>query len=607
MGTTKIHADLRILATSDIHMHVTGWDALRNAVTTGRGMDVLTHSITAARRAAPGTSILLDNGDTLQGTPMGDICARPRSGIPHPWPGVANALGYDALGLGNHDFDFGLPFLERIISQLDAPVLCASMIKGQVHGARSGIILKRLVACSDGQDRPLSIGITSVLPPQTAIWNHRHLVGRIAFDDGVSAAQRAVRLLRRDGADIVIMLCHSGLAPKPDAEGENFANALAARVRGIDAMILGHTHKTFPAPDHDGDSRTDPEKSTVHGVPAVMPGFAAQALGVIDLGLRWEKDKWRVANHVAVLHSPDIRHLPDRSVTAIAAPAVAATRDALDAPLSKVDLGFHSYFDMLQSGTATALVAGAMRSAIAAKVSETSLSVLPLLAAVAPMAVGGRSGPDHYVNVPQGVVRERHVAMMVPYPNTVWAAVMTGAELLDWAERAAAYFEPAGDGSLLVNHRAPAFNFDSLHGLDTVIDPFRPARYDTAGLCIAPGAHRVLSLTRNGVPVASTDTFLVAMTSYRGAGGGVFPGLTHDTNIVRTDIDLADAVRRELTRGAFTTGLDRSVWQFAPDLGKTVVIQTAPDAQTHLDEIARYAPEPTGLTDNGFLQVRVTL
>ncbi|WP_299297541.1 5'-nucleotidase C-terminal domain-containing protein [uncultured Tateyamaria sp.] len=608
MGSTKIHADLRILATSDIHMHVTGWDALRNTVTAGRGMDVLTHSIAAARRAAPGTCLLLDNGDTLQGTPMGDICARPRSGVPHPWPGVANALDYDALGLGNHDFDFGLPFLERIIGQLDAPVLCASLIKGTVHGAQSGVILNRQVACSDGQSRPLAIGITSVLPPQTAIWNHRHLIGRVAFDDGVSAAQRAVRLLRRDGADIVIMLCHSGLVAVPDPEGENFATAMAARVRGIDAMILGHTHKMFPAPDHDGDDRTDPDKSTVHGIPAVMPGFAAQTLGVIDLGLRWEKDKWRAASHVTALHNPDIRHLPDRSVTAIAAPAVSATRAALDAPIIKVDRGFHSYFDMLQSGTANALVAGAMRNAIADKVVDTSLSALPLLSAVAPMAVGGLSGPDHYVNVPEGVIRERHVAMMVPYPNAVWAAVMTGAELQEWAERAAAYFAPDHTpDTLLVNALAPSFNFDSLHGLDTVIDPFQPARYDAAGRCIDPDAQRIVSLSYDGIALEPTHTFLVAMTSYRGAGGGVFPGLTHDTNIVRTDIDLAQAVRAELANGAGSNGPDGSVWRFAPDLGQTVVIQTSPDAEAHLDDIAPLAPEPIGLSDKGFLNVRVTL
>ncbi len=590
-------------------MHLTGQDVLRNTVTPNRGLDVLATVISAARRAAPGTSILLDNGDSLQGTPLGDACAAPGTAEPHPWPAMVNALGYDAIGLGNHDFDFGLGVLERITRAITPPVLCASLIKGRIASVQANTILVRSVACSDGVHRDLAIGITSVLPPQTAIWNQRHLVGRVAFDTGVDATRRAVRALRRGGADLVILLCHSGLSPVPDGEGENFSTAVAAQVRGIDAMVLGHTHRLFPADDHDGGPQCDPVKGTVHGVPAVMPGFAAQALGVIDLGLRWSASRgWRVGKHVVALHTPGKRHTPDPQMTRIAAPALAATRDALDAPLARTQTGFNSYFDMLQSGTATSLVARAMRRVIRDRVRDTPLAGLPLLASVAPMAVGGRAGPDHYVDAPAGMIRERHVSMMVPYPNVVWAAVMSGQELWAWAERAATFFAPgASADGLLVDPGAPSFNFDSLHGLHTVIDPFKPPKYNVMGKPVASDGGRIVSLSHAGTPVHPDHLFLVAMTSYRGAGGGAFPGLTHETNIVRTDVDLAHALRDEITGTDLPTHPAPSVWQFVNGLDASVLIETAPAAQAHLNDIARFAPEPAGRSEAGFLRIRVTI
>ena len=107
MGSPQITSDLRILATSDVHMHITGWDALHNDIAADRGMDLLVRRIDMARRDAPGACLLLDNGDSLQGTPVGTTCARWPEEAAHPWPTVLNALDYDAVGLGNHDFDFG--------------------------------------------------------------------------------------------------------------------------------------------------------------------------------------------------------------------------------------------------------------------------------------------------------------------------------------------------------------------------------------------------------------------------------------------------------------------------------------------------------------------
>ncbi|MEL6451698.1 MAG: 5'-nucleotidase C-terminal domain-containing protein [Pseudomonadota bacterium] len=599
---------MRILATTDVHMHITGWDALRDRTVARSGMDVLAHTITAARAAARGDCVLVDNGDALQGTPEGNICAQPGVVPDHPWPAILNALAYDAAGLGNHDFDFGLDQLEQAMTQAEAPVLCASIPDGSVAGVVQEAILHRRIRCSDGEVRPLALGITSVLPPQTEVWNHRHLHGRLHFDTGVVAARAAVERLRAGGADLVLVLCHAGLCAVPDPMGENFATAMAAEVPGIDAMVLGHTHKLFPAVDHGGDAACDPDAGTVHGVPAVMPGFAAVRLGVIDLGLHWTADGWQVAQHSVALMRPDHDTAPDATITDLAAPAIAATQRALSAPLAHTPIGFHSYFEMLQSGTATALIADVMRSTVRRAVDGTALAALPLVAAVSPMAVGGQSGAGNYVYVPPGKVCERHLVMLGPYQNAIWAVVLTGAELWDWAERSAVYFGPTpGALSPLVAASAPSYNFDALHGLRTVIDPFRPARYDVMGAVIDRGAQRVVALTHEGTPVQPTDRYLVAMTSYRAAGGGVFPGIDAQSDVLRTEVDLTQALRRHMLTTPFPDQPAPTVWRFADGPPRHALVDTAPDAARHLEEIAPFEPQPMGLTDRGFLRMRVTV
>lgn len=262
---TSPTASLRIAATSDVHMHLTGWDPLRDVYARNNGMDRLASLIREARDSAGGAFVLVDNGDALQGTPLGDVCVD--SAANHPWPAILNALDYDAIGLGNHDFDFGLPFLNDVMGQADCRVLCTNVTTGSVACSAPFTILERRTLCSDGQDRLLRIGLASVLPPQTAVWNSRCLKDMVHFKGGVDAAKKAVSSLRDAGADLVILLCHSGLNDGLDTTGENFGATIASEVKGIDAIVLGHTHLRFPGPDHAGFAGVNAFNGTVHGVP----------------------------------------------------------------------------------------------------------------------------------------------------------------------------------------------------------------------------------------------------------------------------------------------------------------------------------------------------
>lgn len=600
MSSKRALAHLRILATSDVHMHITRWDPLTCSDSVGRGMDGLAWRIKTARATALGSCILLDNGDALQGTPMGDTCAQWPDDAHHPWPAVLGALEYDAVGLGNHDFDFGLPFLERIVAQMPVPVLCASIAAGGVRGVDQTALLRRNLRCSDGIERAMTIGITSVLPPQTSVWNKRHLSsGRLDFEDGELATRRAVRHLRAQGADVVVVLCHSGLAISGDAGGENFAAELAAKIDGIDALIMGHTHQRFPRTNGPTD---------LCGIPAVMPGFAAETLGVIDLDLDWTRQGWQVVKHHAALHDPQLEDPRGCEITNLAAPALTDTSTALDAQIGQSGTGLYNYFDMLKSGPTSALMARAMIRTIAGEVAGTALEHLPLIAAVAPIALGGRMGPQHFVEIAPGTLRARHIATLVPYPDTIWAIVLSGAALWAWAERSASYFAPQpSTRGRLVDPRVPAFNFDALHGLNACVDPFRPAGYDPAGRILDPNAQRVRMLSYKGRPLDPEASFLVAVSSYRGSGGGAFPGLDADTVVLRTDKRLFDALGDTVASGALPGATTPTVWNFASNRGQRVIVETSPNARSHLIDIAHFDPEVIGVNTDGFLEISVAI
>ncbi len=587
-------------------MHLTGWDALRDAPVQGRGMDRLATVIRDERANAPGGWLLLDNGDALQGTPLGDICADRSEG--HPWPAVLNALDYDAVGLGNHDFDFGLPFMDAVMGQVTCPVLCANASSAQMTSPAAHVVLDRQLHCSDGQIRPVRIGVTSVLPPQTGVWNRRCLDGTVRFEGGVHSASKAVRHLRDAGADLVVVLCHSGLTDGMDSTGENFAAAIASDVPGVDAMILGHTHLRFPGPDHAGFATVDTKKGTLSGVPAVMPAHAGAELGVIDLGLVYD-DGWRVTSQHVRRRGIDRTTATDVRVAEITAPIVAATQAHLNKPIAHVSQHLHSWFSMLRPSGAEALAARALRSTIKQAVAGTDLANLPLLASVAPAALGGRAGVGNFVDIPPGPFRERHVSMLCPYPNTVWAAVLTGAEIWDWIDRSLVFFGDDPDNSTtLVNPDAPAFNFDMLYGIEAEVDPYAPSAFDVTGHRVRRNATRVRRLSHKGCDVDPRARFVLAMTSYRGAGGGNFPGIGPDTRTVRTDVELRDALRAVVScADPLQAGSNTACWRFAGTAQKRRIIQTAPAAANHLSDIAAFEPSALGLDDNGFLQVEVTV
>ena len=273
-------------------MHITPWDYYADRANAAAGL-ARTATLIAAARAEVGACLLLDNGDFLQGSPMGDVEAK-RLGpqVQHAMIAAMNALGYDAGGLGNHEFSKGLDFLLNALDQARFPIVCANIARSL--GATPlqdrmlvppSVILDRKVSDTQGNHQTLRIGIIGLLPPQTTQWDRQTLGDTLVTRDIVDAAAAHVPALRAAGADIVVALSHSGIgAPFPVPQMEDATTALAA-LPGIDALIAGHTHQTFPSTTFPASASIDPVRGLLWGKPAVMPGFHGSHLGVIDLTL----------------------------------------------------------------------------------------------------------------------------------------------------------------------------------------------------------------------------------------------------------------------------------------------------------------------------------
>ncbi|RMF40897.1 MAG: 2',3'-cyclic-nucleotide 2'-phosphodiesterase, partial [Alphaproteobacteria bacterium] len=221
----------------------------------GAGGLVRLADLIAEARGEAASSLLLDNGDLLQGGALGDHLAA-TGGFgpdnPHPMIAAMNALGYDAAALGNHDLDYGVAFLQKALSAAAFPVLCANLFRGEGGTLLPGHrVLEREFTDDAGRAQPLRIGLVGVLPPQVTGWNHRHLAGRFTAGDCVAAVREAVPRLRRDGADLIVTLVHGGISARSASRQENAA-AEIARLDGVDAVIAGHQHRLFPGPDFAG-------------------------------------------------------------------------------------------------------------------------------------------------------------------------------------------------------------------------------------------------------------------------------------------------------------------------------------------------------------------
>lgn len=621
-------AHLRIMETTDLHVHVFPYNYYADKPDDTVGLARTAAHIDAIRAEAT-NALLIDNGDFLQGNPMGDYMAYEKGmqdGDVHPVIKAMNALGFDASTLGNHEFNYGLDFLMKSVNGAEFPIVSANVVKEMGASPTADttllkpyVILDHTVTDGAGEEHAIRVGLIGFVPPQIMNWDRKHLEGKVNARDIVETARAYVPQMKEEGADIIIALSHSGIGAAEHTEGMENASVPLAAVDGIDAVLTGHSHLVFPSPTYEGYAAVDAAKGTIHGKPATMGGFWGSHMGLIDLMIEKDGTAWRVLTH-EVSTRPIYERGEDRSITALveSAPRVEAAAQAEhDATLAYVrravgrtDAPLHSYFALVADDPSVQIVSIAQLWYITEMMKGTEHEGLPILSAAAPFKAGGRGGPEYYTDVPVGDVAIKNVADLYLYPNTIRAVKIDGAQLKGWLERSAGAFnqvEPGATDAPLLNPDFPSYNFDVIDGVTYQIDLSQPSRFDAKGVEINPGASRIVNLAYQGRPVTDDMEFIVATNNYRASGGGDFPGAKGDTIVFEgPDTNRDVIVRYIVEQGTITPSADAN-WTFAPMPGTTVLFETGPGAAPYADTVQGVAIEPAGDGPDGFALFRITL
>jgi 2',3'-cyclic-nucleotide 2'-phosphodiesterase/3'-nucleotidase len=613
--STAAELRLRILETTDLHMNLLSWDYYQDKPTTEYGL-ARTATLIKAARAEAKNSLLFDNGDLIQGSPLGDYVARVKplaTGQVHPAYKVLNALGVDAANIGNHEFNYGLPFLREAIAGAAFPYVNANVYvddgdkdpANDRHAFTPYVILERPWLDESGTRHTLKVGVIGFVPPQIMTWDQKNLTGRVTVRDIVETARRYVPEMKAKGADLVVAIPHSGFERGETVMFAENSVARLAEVPDVSAILFGHSHGEFPGRFFAGHAKVDLARGTINGVPAVMPGRWGDHLGVIDLTLDNASGTWKVKDSRA-----EIRPITDRatrkplveadpSIERLIAEEHAGTLAYVRGAVAQTAAPIISYFAQVADDPSVQIVSQAQLAYGRRALQGTDYEKLPLLSAAAPFKAGGRQGWNYYTDIAAGPIAVRNVADLYIYPNTIKAVKISGATVREWLEMSAGQFkriDPAGPPQQdLIEDSFRTYNFDTLDGVSYRIDVTQPARYDRDGKLVAPTARRITDLRHQGQAVSDDASFIVVTNNYRAAGGGNFPGLDGKSVVM----DAPDENREALVQYLASAGrIDPSAdnnWRIVPVPGIRLRFTSGAGGIAHLP---RY-PQIRLVKDNG--------
>lgn len=466
-------AHVVVVATTDVHGHATGWDYLAERPFPG-GLARAASAVDSLRALYPGQVVLLDAGDLIQGDPFATYFARVRPRDPHPVIDAMNLMAYDAATPGNHEFDFGVDVFHRAVAGA-----VFHYVSGNIFTLPSNTLEFPSVAVINRGG--IRVGITGFTTPGVMVWDRALLEGRVRVDR-ISHTAPGVLADLAGRVDLSIVLMHSGLdGPSSyDSTGvgpENVAVTLANDEHPPHLVVVGHTHRQFPPQD-------------INGVYYMQPPPHARGLAVAHVALVRRGQAWRV-----VSVKGEIIDLADRAEDPRVVRRLERDHQNVTQWLSE-PLAF-------AEGPMPALTARAEATPIVNFINtvQRRRTGAALSATAAFTTQGG---------IPRGDVLLSHVAGLYPYENTLRAIRITGQQLKAYLEHSAQYYTVDRRGNVGTDPDIPGYNFDIVSGAEYTIDLRLPA------------GERIRGLRVQGRPVRPTDSFTMAVNSYRQAGGGGF-------------------------------------------------------------------------------------
>jgi 2',3'-cyclic-nucleotide 2'-phosphodiesterase/3'-nucleotidase len=616
--------DLTILATTDVHNNYLDYDYFTDMPTEQTGLVRIATAIKEIRGQEPNV-LLFENGDSIQGNPFGEFLAKnpPQEGEVSPIMTLLNAMRYDAMVLGNHEFNFGLPYLNSVISGANFPVLGANVVT-HFTGApyfRPYTILVRNMTDRDGNLQSLRIGVLGVLTPQITTWDGAWLRGQARTLDGYETALRYVPEMKAAGADIVVVLAHTGIQDFPRKGGEeNFAYFLT-EIPGVDVVITGHSHEKFPGRAFERIKGADIQKGTINGIPVIMGGSFADTLGAISLTVRRGIDGWtRLDGGGRLIPVYDsaarkANFAADPELSALLAPQHQAVLEYIRSPVGSGEEGeaaggsltepLTSFFAVIRDDYSVQIINEAQIRYAEQVLASTAHAGLPILSAAAPFKAGGRQGPRYYTNVPAGPLAIKNIADLYVFPNTVVILKLTGAGIKEWLEHSAGQFNQLDTGNqgeqFIQNDDFPTYLFDVIDGngpsaLTYKIDTTQPAKYSRDGNVVNPGAQRIRDLRFNGAPIRADQEFALVTNNYRAYGGGNFPGGSPGNIILESPDESRQVILRYINERREISPRPDGNWELIlPKGAGPLLFLSSPDAAGSLPQGIRFVrTEETG-------------
>lgn len=613
--------NLRILETTDIHVNLANYDYYQDAETDKYGL-VKTASLIKQARTEAKNSLLFDNGDLIQGNPLGDYVAKIdplQPGETHPVYKAMNLLDYDAGNIGNHEFNYGLDFLKTSLSGSNFPYVNANVYVDDGTGEKNYFkpyeILDREVVDEDGETHSIKVGVIGFVPPQIMQWDKANLEGKVVTKDIVETAKHFIPKMKADGADIIVAIPHSGIGTVTSEGMEENATYDLSKVDRIDAILFGHSHGTFPSDAYDGIEGVDTTNGTINGTPAVMPGYWGSHLGLVDLQLQHADGKWTVLNGKSStrgIADKDGKPLVarDEEVYKAIEDDHQHTIDWVRSAVGETTAPITSYFSQVKDDPSIQIVTNAQKWYVEKYIQGTEYENIPVLSAGAPFKAGTRGDPTYYTDIPQGELAIKNVADLYLYPNTLQAVLIKGSDVKEWLEMSAGQFnqinpKKRGEQSL-INQEFRSYNYDVIDGVTYEIDVTKPAKYDADGNVINPKSQRIKNLKFNGKKINPKQSFLVATNNYRASGGGHFPGID-GTNIAiqAPDENRNVVIDYIMEQGSINPEADGN-WSFSPIKGPaTVTFESSPKAKEYIKDSRTFKYIET--KEDGFAKYTIKL